>query len=633
MATIRPGRRTCTAEPTCRGAQVSPNGPCLAHLDETKLAATLAGLHKGDRLDASRVRFTKALVERLLAALPKDEADRPTLECRAHFIGANFEGEANFSKVNFVRGAHFGSAVFEGSAAFEEAIFGGSAWFGNATFKAEAYFSEAVLNDTSWFEAAHFGGKADFDWSIFTDRARFNKAVFLSRAQFRRATFEDEALFERVLFNEVADFGLSTFAKAQQLGPMLVCKDLVLDQVVFRRRIHLDVAAARLLCRRARFLDGGQLRLRWAQITLDDTDLAAPVILSGTPAFVGLDESNLIPGWQELRGTRQADGQPWLVSLRRADVGGLVISEVDLQACCFAGAHNLDRLRLESLKAFGGTPGWQAIEAGWAWPPAWRWTRRQTLAEEHLWRAEYERGIRRAGWHGSATRPATVSQRHPNSRERGLGRRWHKLGYALSDWRRTTIRLARLRGIGAARARLRRHDFHKRQERAREVSNLYRALRKGREDNKDEPGAADFYYGEMELRRKATPRSAERLILLLYWLVAGYGLRAWRAVVALMVAIVTFSLMMIAVGYETSGSEPIGTTPTTVTPPSTLTTQLPNTSFTDTMIYGARTALGLPREPQPILTRWGDLFLIGLRIIVPVLLGLAALSIRGRVKR
>src|SRR3712207_8144314 len=46
--------------------------------------------------------------------------------------------------------------------------------------------------------------------------------------------------------------------------------------------------------------------------------------------------------------------------------------------------------------------------------------------------------------------------------------------------------------------------------------------------NKDEPGAADFYYGEMELRRLARPRSrsgcgrhssfGERVLLTLYWL-------------------------------------------------------------------------------------------------------------------
>ena len=33
------------------------------------------------------------------------------------------------------------------------------------------------------------------------------------------------------------------------------------------------------------------------------------------------------------------------------------------------------------------------------------------------------------------------------------------------------------------------------------ITAIYRALRKGREDSKDEPGAVDFYYGEMEMRR------------------------------------------------------------------------------------------------------------------------------------
>jgi hypothetical protein len=74
-----------------------------------------------------------------------------------------------------------------------------------------------------------------------------------------------------------------------------------------------------------------------------------------------------------------------------------------------------------------------------------------------------------------------------------------------------------------------------------QIAALYRALRKGREDAKDEPGAADFYYGEMEMRRRARRHSADNLdgqssaasrgrmergILTAYWLVSGYGLRA-----------------------------------------------------------------------------------------------------------
>jgi hypothetical protein len=69
-------------------------------------------------------------------------------------------------------------------------------------------------------------------------------------------------------------------------------------------------------------------------------------------------------------------------------------------------------------------------------------------------------------------------------------------------------------------------------------------LRKGRQDAKDEPGAADFYYGEMEMRRHARGSASnrrrassrgrvERGILTAYWLVSGYGLRAWRALAGL----------------------------------------------------------------------------------------------------
>jgi hypothetical protein len=90
---------------------------------------------------------------------------------------------------------------------------------------------------------------------------------------------------------------------------------------------------------------------------------------------------------------------------------------------------------------------------------------------------------------------------------------------------------------------------------------LYRALRKGREDTKDEPGAADFYYGEMEMRRLArrpvNPIGAgrigaasrgrvERWILTAYWLV--YGLRAWRAVAGLAVVTALFAVAFHFVG-------------------------------------------------------------------------------------
>ena len=60
---------------------------------------------------------------------------------------------------------------------------------------------------------------------------------------------------------------------------------------------------------------------------------------------------------------------------------------------------------------------------------------------------------------------------------------------------------------------------------------IYRSLRRGLEEAGDSPGAADFYYGEMEARRHGAKRqgsrsgrttaSGERAILTAYWLVSG----------------------------------------------------------------------------------------------------------------
>jgi hypothetical protein len=152
-----------------------------------------------------------------------------------------------------------------------------------------------------------------------------------------------------------------------------------------------------------------------------------------------------------------------------------------------------------------------------------------------------------------------------------------------------------------------------RQKWAREIAGLYRALRKGREENKDEPGAADFYYGEMEMRRKAASRfSVEQAVLTLYWLVSGYALRAWRALTALsLVLILSAWLFTHLHGF---------TNPQVMT-------------FWSALRYSGRTAIGLLSRDQPKLTPWGETLQIGVRVLVPVLLGLAVLSIRGRVKR
>jgi hypothetical protein len=83
---------------------------------------------------------------------------------------------------------------------------------------------------------------------------------------------------------------------------------------------------------------------------------------------------------------------------------------------------------------------------------------------------------------------------------------------------------------------------------AAEVAGLYRGLRKGLEDTKNEPAAADFYYGEMEMRRRAS-HEVERGLLTLYWAVSGYGLRAWRAIAALLVLLAVSAALFTQPGF------------------------------------------------------------------------------------
>jgi hypothetical protein len=146
---------------------------------------------------------------------------------------------------------------------------------------------------------------------------------------------------------------------------------------------------------------------------------------------------------------------------------------------------------------------------------------------------------------------------------------------------------------------------------ASQTAAVYRALRKSFEARLDQPGAADFYYGEMEMRRrdKRTP-SWERVVLAAYWLVSGYGLRALRSLALLIAALVGGSLLMAAYGIADPHVRTIG---------SGFIVALENS------IPGGR--------GETALTSSGRIISLVLKVVVPVLAALAVLAIRNRVKR
>jgi uncharacterized protein YjbI with pentapeptide repeats len=478
----------------------------------------------------------------------KTRFDKATFKGGAFFDGATFEGEAVFGGANFEGGAYFGKATFEGETRFDKATFKGETWFGEATFKRRAMFVGAT-----------FEGETRFDKATFKGEARFGEATFKRRAMFVGATFEGETWFDKATFKGEARFDRATFERAQQFGPVLAHRGLNLDGVQFAQPVRIEASTTGLCCRRARFPGGVQFRLRWARVVLDDTDPSAPSLLTGIPRLasdeMAAQEQRIARAWQR-RLAGQISEQPRLLSLRRANVAGLGLANVNLADCRFAGAHNLDKLRLEADVAFRLSPA----RVGWE--------QRQVIAEESAWRSDEMRS-------GRWTAP-----------------RW-------PDWAGGEKPAALNPGA---------------------IAGLYRALRKSREDAKDEPGAADFYYGEMEMRRHAHGQPGgsdgargrvDRGVLTAYWLVSGYGLRAWRALAWLAGITVAFAVAFHLVGF--------------IRPPQ-------PASYWTSLLYAFRSTISLT-DDKVTLTAWGQLLQALLRLTGPVLLGLTLLALRGRVRR
>ena len=476
------------------------------------------------------------------------EFDRATFKRHAEFHGATFKGGAGFDKATFEGGAGFDSATFKGTAGFDSATFKGDAGFGSATlgyagfgratFEGSAGFSGATFEGDAEFDRVTFQGSARFSGATFEGGAEFDRVTFQGNAEFGKATFQGGAGFTGVTFQGGAGFDRATFkSDVPVLGPFAVAGKLNLDGAQFASPVRIEADASELTCRRGAFPGGVRFELRRALVRLDDTDLSVPSLLTGPSASSPAE-------------TKQ---QPSLLSLQRANVAGLVVGNVNLAACRFAGAHNLDKLRLEAGTVFGLSPA----VAGWE--------RRQIIAEEAAWRADKARPGRwnAPEWPDSDDKPEVLSP-------------------------------------GA-------------------VAVLYRALRKSREDAKDEPGAADFYYGEMEMRRhdrgagdaKGWRGRASRIVLTAYWLISGYGLRAWRSLVALTVVTALFAVAFHYIGF--------------IRPPE------PATYWTS-LLYAFRSTISLT-DSQVTLTAWGSFFQALLRITGPVLLGLMLLALRNRVKR
>ncbi|MEU9646910.1 pentapeptide repeat-containing protein [Streptomyces sp. NPDC048188] len=608
----------------CSGIQIPGYRACLAHLSRTDRVDYFDSLTAGQDIDHRGTTFSGQLLSDLLAALTDSGAGIHPCLGNARFEAATFESGWDFQSVRFQGEVSFESATFKGVANFSSAEFQGDAFFsyarfdvsdfGSAVFKARVEFRGTQFGDAAVFTAVEFndsinfisskfmsdaifasatfkGGvmlalvnfvsDANFEESKFFADAVFMGAEFNGSALFRQAIFGRSVAFSSSIFHGSANFSFAEFELASYLGPLACGGMLNLSGVTFGKPVIIEAAAHYVRFNKTRWASTAEIRLRYATVDLTSAFFEYPVIITREMDPFTAGRSGSV--LNESFFSARGDSTVRVSSLRGVDAAHLVLSNVELSRCLFVGAVHLDQLRIEGACSFDTVP------KGVYWLHALpaRFTQRFTLAEEHHWRVT-----------GTGT---------------------------VTNWNRAVLGA---RKFGPA-----------------QLEPVYRALRKSFEDNKNEPGAADFYYGEMEMRRHNRVRAsrAERGLLTAYWLLSGYGLRASRAFGWLAAAMLITILFLMGVGLPSDSvkQEVTGTMPSRG---SKVTLEIDKENPRNPKVNrftGERFEKALNvtlnsvifRTSGQDLTTSGTYIEMGSRIAEPALLALGVIAIRGRIKR
>jgi uncharacterized protein YjbI with pentapeptide repeats len=463
--------------------------------------------------------------------------------------------------------------VFFGEVRFEDAVFSGDADFHNVTFRGPAYFDGAIFEGRADFRRAQFLDHADFDNVEFKGSVNFRGAIFDDHAGFEKArVVGEDALFAAAEFRGDVDwkgarFGRNlvlteaVFRRARRFGPLVVRKALRIDGCVFTERVAIEVRTKVLGATSTVFPEGARIAVLDADVNLEGADFGR----ASTVSSFSVEESAMADD-QHDTAAEGAGSYSRLLTVQGAQIASLSLSAMDIKQCRFFGAHGLESLNIEPNCEWRHTP------------EHWRCIDREMIAEEQTWRSN-----------DAAVRRFRLT--------RWLGHRLWGPSSRSSD------------------------GFQQRTLDPMQLAVLYRALRKGREDNKDRAGAADLYYGEMEMRHLA-PLPAGRgrirarsdwLVIVIYWILSGYGLRASRAFLSMALVVVAGAVLF----------RQFGVTPEPSIPRALL--------FSFESAYSLARVAHLPNGYE--LRGSGEVVQVALRILGPLLLGLWLLALRSRVRR
>lgn len=463
----------------------------------------------------------------------------------------------------------------------------GFAGFDGATFIGDAKFQRVTFTENAYFNRTTFTGDALFGGATFEGEAWFDGAKFAGAPPV--ATFEGDARFRGATFYGAAPLAGATFHGEAWFDGAWFAALSRFGPLVCARRVSLSGAAFDAPVTME--IAAPEVRCagtRWAskatlRLRYAAVDLSDAVLSAPVAVTAHRVPFTLSVPWETMDESVVINNVPDAKVLIDS-VRGVDAAHLVLTDTDLTSCQFTGAFHLDQMRLEGNTT--------FAGPPKrWRWTRRRVVAEEHHWRALVpDNPNPPRGW-TPALNPAVVPG--PN-----------------------------------------------------ELASVYRALRKASEDAKNEPDAADFYYGEMEMRRHDSARPwGERVLLTAYWAVSGYGLRVSRALAALLVFMGLTVVLLMMVGLpaqpvvqRTTGTMTGGHVALATRAP--VPRGAPPGPWVDRFSWrradrSVRTAMNsvVFRSAGQGLTLPGTYIEMASRVVEPVLLALVLLALRSRVKR
>ncbi len=477
---------------------------------------------------------------------------------------SHFDGQSDFTRATFGDRFHFGDATLGPDLTFVGARFGESVQFTKTTFDRGADFTDSRFEDGADFRDTTFAAQPVFIRTRFGGGASFKSAGFGPDSAFHGAALGAECDFGACVFDVGSSFQNAHFGERAEFGGAEFRGDAVFDGSVFGSGASFGplVVHGCLKVNRSRFDEVARFDVAATWVDASSARFHSGGILRVRWAQVDLSgavftQRTTLSMLSAPIEAEHLDFDPSPASdptPRVVSLRGADVGFLTVSQVDMAICRFLGAHNLEGLRLEGAP---QLAHA-----PTWLGQQgRLAIAEEHQWRAE----CRTRGWSDVVpiAPPATFDL--------------------------SLVPLVRL-------------------------ASIYRSLRKGREDIKDAPGAADFYYGEMEMRRLSLSSLADRLVLFAYWLLSGYGLRTSRALVWFGIVVLIFSLAFWLIGLS----------------------KFPGWTINGWLL-GLQTSVlsasSLLRPAPEGLSAVGQVLDAILRVAGTGLLGLAVFSLRGRIRR